>query len=141
MDNNFANLIADTEHWQNCKPPLSPNQEEVRLYKELIGDNSPVCLLGMTKELIHLCDLAVDLKPINIKKPTLQCDWNNLEGSFGAIIGDGVLNLTGLQFIEKALKISKKFICRTFTYKQPGMKYATIFPTEFPGSKVVIQTQ
>ena len=152
-------LINDVAHWQNLKPPLAPNELEISVYKELIRDSKPVCLLGMTKELVPLCDFAVDLNPLNIGKPTIKSDWNeiaNLKVSgvdfnsgkceiskfhAGAIIGDGPINLTGFQFIEKALSVADKLICRVFMVKQPGMKYAQFFPTEFPGSHVIVNTQ
>lgn len=134
-------IASDTDHWQNCKPPLSPNEKEIALYRELVRGKSPVCLLGMTKGLVPLCDLAVDLTPINVGIPTLQSDWNDLSGRFGAVIGDGVLNLAGMGLIEKMLKISDRFVARVFMKKQPGMKYATFFPVEFPGCKSITITQ
>jgi hypothetical protein len=136
-------LINDVQHWQNLKPPLAPNEAEIEIYREYIGDSKPVCLLGMTKELVPLCDFAVDLNPLNIGKPTIKSDWNDLEETSEVIIGDGILNFTGFQFVEKALSISKKLICRIFMAKQLGMKYATYFPKqpEFPGTYKLTHTQ
>ncbi len=120
---------------------MCPNQEEITIYKEWIGDKHPVCLLGMTSELVSLCDMAADLNPIEIGKPTIKCDWNELNGQYGTVIGDGVINLEGLPLVEKILKISDRFITRVFTRKFPWMKYATIFPCDFPGSKEIVTTQ
>jgi hypothetical protein len=137
-------MINDTAHWQNLRPPLAPNEFEISLYKEHIAGLSNICLLGMTKELVPLCDLAVDLKPLDIGKPTIQCDWNELPDlNYGAIIGDGVLNLTGLEFVDRLLKMTQRVICRVFMKQQIGMKYAAslVFPTEFPKSTSVTMTQ
>jgi len=141
--NNLPQIIKDTSHWQNLTPPLAPNLFEISLYEKYIEFFSPVCLLGMTKELVDLCDVAVDLNPIQIKESlqVIKCDWNDLCGDFGVIIGDGVLNFTGLDFVHKALKLAKRAIFRVFMEKQPGMKYATIFLKEFPGCNQVIVTQ
>jgi hypothetical protein len=128
-------------HWQNLSPPSCPNEEETSLYKKLIGDSTPVCLLGMTKELVPFCDVAVDLNPHKIDKPIIKGNWADLTGSYGAIIGDGVLNLMGLEFVPQMLQLAPKLVCRVFMKKLPEMKYAQIFPTEFPGSKSVIITQ
>lgn len=143
----MTDLLEDTNHWQNLKPPLSPNEEEVAIYRKLIGDSKRVLLLGMTKELIPLCEAAVDLNPINIGKPVIKADWNDLllhvppgKNITDVIIGDGIINLTGFEFVEKALTIADKLICRVFMAKQQGMKYATWFPTEFPGAAEVIKT-
>jgi len=134
-------MIDDLEHWHNLKPPLSPNEYEISLYKKLIGDSSPVCLLGMTKELVNLCDVAIDIHPINIGKPTICDNWENISGTFGAVIGDGIPNLTGLDYVKKVLSVSEKFICRVFMKKQIGMKYATLFLTEFPDNSYLEVTQ
>ena len=79
--------------------------------------------------------------PIEINKPTIKCNWNDLDLKFDVIIGDGVLNLEGLQLVDKMLKLSNKFISRVFMKKQIGMKYATFFPSTFPNSKLIIPTQ
>lgn len=140
-------IVSDIEHWQNLKPPLSPNREEIAIYQQLIGEGKSVCLLGMTKELIPLCTLAVDLNPLEIGKPTIKADWNELslhvppgKNIADVIIGDGIINFTKFQFVDKALSIADKLVCRVFMAKQQGMKYADWFPTEFPGSKKVIKT-
>jgi hypothetical protein len=134
-------LIKDTSHWQNLKPPLSPNEYEVELYRHHIKGHGPICLLGMTKELIKLCDFMVDLNPIQQEKPVLRSDWSQINRHVDVIIGDGVLNLCGLDLLNNLLKITNKLICRVFMNKLEGMKYATYFPNEFPGSSLVIPTQ
>lgn len=134
-------LIQDTQHWQNLKPPLCPNVEEIKIYKDLVEGMNPVCMLGMTKELMQLCDYMVDLNPIEVPKKVIKSDWFSLEECADAIIGDGVINLTNNKLIEKMRKLCNKLICRVFTKKLPGMKYAQNFPTEFPESKLIIPTQ
>ena len=138
---NLSMLVNDMAHWHGMKPPLSPNKDEVFLYQEYINGKNPVCLLGMTKELVPFCHVAVDLNPIEIGKPTIKSDWNDLTGNFKVVIGDGVINLAGMELVDRMLKISERFICRVFMAKQPGMKYATYFPTSFPRSSLVITTQ
>lgn len=135
------NLLEDTEHWQNLKPPLSPNIEEVEIYKNQVKGMQPICLLGMTKELIPMCDYMVDLNPIKTSKKVIQCDWLNLEECSEAIIGDGVINLAGMRLVNSMRKICRKLVCRVFTKKLPGMKYATNFPDNFPDSRLIIPTQ
>lgn len=68
MNKKLQTMIEDYNHWHHQKPPLCPNDYEIRLYKELINDLKPIYLLGLTKELIDLCDYAVDLHKSNIEK-------------------------------------------------------------------------
>jgi hypothetical protein len=140
MIDKFTVMTVDSAHWQGKPSPLSPNHREIDLYRSLIGTRSPVCLLGMTKGLARFCDLAVDLNPIEIGKPTLTADWNDLTGPFGAVVGDGVVNLAGYQLVDKMLSVADRFIARVFMEKLPGMKYATFFPKEFPGASSVTIT-
>lgn len=134
-------IIEDTAHWQNLTPPLCPNEEEISLFKQAIGGKKPVYLLGLTKQLLDLCDVAIDINPIPISKPTLKLDWNELAG-FNAevIIGDGVMNLVQFDF-NKLASLTKRFVCRVFLRKHPGMKYATLFPNDFPNATSVTHTQ
>ena len=141
MEEKLLKIIEDTDHWHGKLPPFSPNEAEVVIYKQLIGDLFPVCLLGMTEKLVPLCDVAVDLNPVSINKITIKCNWNDLKDHYAVIIGDGVINLEGMQFVENMSKLCDRFISRVFLNKLEGMKYATFFPNEFPGSKEVIHTQ
>ena len=134
-------MIEDTTHWQNLKPPLSPNEYEVELFKLHINGFNPVCLLGMTKELIPLCHFMVDLNPISQDKPVIKSDWKNLDKTSSVIICDGVLNLAGIELIDHLLKLTDKIVCRTFLKKLEGMKYAQHFPQEFLGAELIIPTQ
>lgn len=136
-------LILDTPHWQNLRPPLSPNEEEVAIYAKKCMGLGPVCLLGMTKELAHLCDYMVDLNPISQPKPVIKSDWTSFSVSVPAevVIGDGVLNLVGPGLVDHLLKFHDRVVCRVFKRKFDGMKYATHFPTSFPGAKEITETQ
>ena len=116
-------MIHDTQHWQNLEPPLAPNTYEVELFKLHTNGLHPVCLLGMTKELIPLCDYMVDLNPIPQNKPIIQSDWKDLNKESSVIIGDGVLNLAGLELINYLLKLTNKIVCRVFLKKFNG-KYS-----------------
>jgi hypothetical protein len=134
-------MIEDTAHWQNLKPPLSPNDYEISLFRfHTIGFN-PVCLLGMTKELIPLCNFMVDLNPIPQNKPIIKSDWKELKEKSSVIICDGALNLTGLEIIDHLRTLANKIVCRVFLKKLDGMKYAKYFPQKFVGAELVIPTQ
>jgi len=134
-------LLKDTRHWQSLRPPLSPNEEEVRIYEEQCRTSGPICLLGMKKELIHICDYMVDLTPILQNKPVVRADWGGFSELAGVIMGDGVLNLAGYDLVHRLLKKCDRLVCRVFTRKLEGMKYATHFPTSFPEAKTIIHTQ
>lgn len=135
------NPILDTNHWQNLKPPLCPDEREVEIYARYCGKTKPVCLLGMTKELIHLCDYMVDLNPIPQEKPVIRSAWEDLEGRAEVILGDGVLNLAGIGLVQSLSRKCRKLVCRVFLKKLEGMKYATHFPNNFPGAEEVFETQ
>ena len=134
-------LIEDVDHWQNLKPPLSPNEYEIEIYRHYTKGHKPICLLGTTKELIGLCDYMVDLNPTEKSKPVVKCDWKNFNDFSEVVIGDGVLNLVGIDLVYHLLKNSKKVVCRVFLKKLEGMKYAQYFPSEFIDAKLVIPTQ
>lgn len=133
--------INDQDHWLNLKPPLAPNRIEVALFKELCRGRSPVLMLGLTKELRHLCDLMVDLNEIQAEKPVLRSNWFEFDQRADVIIADGALNLTGFELVPRLLTLCDRFVCRVFTKKHEGMKYATFFPTEFHAAKEIIPTQ
>ena len=133
--------LNDTQHWQNLRPPLAPNEYEVEIYRHHSRGMGAVCLLGMTKSLIPLCDFMVDLNPIPQEKLVVKNDWAELKVRPNVILGDGVLNLSGMGLVEKLLSASDKVVCRVFLRKLEGMKYAQHFPTEFPGAELVIPTQ
>ena len=95
----------------------------------------------MTKELQHLCDYMIDLHPIKQTKPVIKKNWNSFNEYVGCIIGDGVLNLEGLQLVDKLISKCDKLICRVFLEKFSWMKYAKHFPKEFVNAKFVIPTQ
>lgn len=134
-------LLKDTKHWRNLSPPLAPNEYEVGLYERYVKDRGPICLLGMTKELVHLCEYMVDLNPSPQERPVIKSDWASFTGMAEAIIGDGVLNLSGMELVPKLLSRCDLLVCRVFLKKLEGMKYAKYFPNDFPGSREVIMTQ
>lgn len=135
MENNFNDMINDKNHWHGRNPPLCPNPYEIECYKYNIKNKSPVCLLGMTKELLPLCDYAIDLNPVECDKPVRKMNWWDILEFSEVMIGDGVLNLVGLEFVDKVARLmTNSLVCRVFLKKQPWMKYATHFPTSFPGA-------
>ena len=134
-------LIKDTHHWQNLKPPLAPNDYEVGVYEKFVKERGPVCLLGMTRRLIPLCEYMVDLNPIPQERPVIKSDWSDFKEMADAVMGDGVLNLAGMDLVPKILSRCDLLVCRVFMKRLDGMKYATHFPKDFPGSREVIITQ
>ena len=134
-------LLKDTKHWQNLEPPLAPNEDEVKIYEKYVKGRGPICLLGMTKELAHLCEYMVDMNPIKQDRPVIKSDWADFNGMADAIMGDGVLNLAGMDLVPKLMERCDILVCRVFLRKFAGMKYATHFPNSFPGSRDVVVTQ
>lgn len=134
-------MFNDTSHFLNLPVPYAPNAAEVLIYQKEIDNNSPVCLLGLTPSLRHLCDYMVDLAKIETEKPLIICDWWKMDMKSEVIIGDGVLNLYSVDFVDKMMGLTKKFVTRVFLKKLEKMKYATFFPNDFPNAKKVIHTQ
>jgi len=119
--------MNDLAHFSNLSPPLSPNKEEIEIYKTHIPVNSTVLLLGYTKELLDLADTAIDINPIPHEK-VKRGNWFDITDVYDVIIGDGVLNLAGGILVEKLLKYTRKIlIIRFFPEKLKEMKYATHF--------------
>lgn len=134
-------IQEDIQHWQNLQPPLCPNSYEIEIYSHHTKGLKPICLLGMTKELQFICDYMIDLHPIKQNKPVYKKDWKEFNDNAEAIIGDGVLNLEGLELVNLLYSKCKKLIFRVFTKKFDWMKYACYFPKEFPKANLVIPTQ
>jgi|LakMenE18May11ns_1017448.scaffolds.fasta_scaffold9018040_1 hypothetical protein len=134
-------MIKDLNYWQNLSPPMCPNSYEIELYHHHVKGCGPVCLLGMTKQLQHLCEYMIDLHPIKQDRPVLRKNWNEIDTYSEAFIGDGVLNLEGLQLVDKLLKNCEKLVFRVFLKKFSWMKYEKHFPDKFPNAKFVIPTQ
>lgn len=129
------------EYWQDMPPPMSPNEYEVEIYRHHCKGHKSVCLLGMTKKLQEFCDFMVDLNPIEQNKPVVKCDWNLMDNNSEVCIGDGVLNLEGLQLVDKLLKKCDKLVTRVFLKKFSWIRYATHFPNSFPNASLIIPTQ
>lgn len=114
-------------HFSKLVPPLAPNETEVALYDNLIGQNRErVLLLGYTKQLLHLSTEALDLNPPPESK-VAKGNWFDIAEPYDVIIGDGVLNLVGGSLVEHLKRFCSKLIIRFFTDKIEGMKYATYF--------------
>jgi len=133
-------IQEDLEHWQNLQPPLSPNSYEISLYSELTSHGiagGNVLLLGETKSLMGFAAKTIDLHPIRGE----YGDWFDIQGLYSTIIGDGVINLAGMELVDVVRPHCKRFVTRVFTKRLPGMKYATYFPTVFPDSSLNFKTQ
>lgn len=133
-------MLNDVEHFNSLKPPLAPNDNEVEIYKSYIEGKT--ILLGYTKQLIDLCDLAFDLNP-PINSKVVKKDWFTIDEHYNTIIGDGVLNLVSGDLVEYLSKHCDQLIIRFFTEKIDGMKYATNFRdnTAFLLPDKIIDTQ
>lgn len=135
----------DANHWVGKAPPFSPNKYEIELYRHHTKGYGPICLFGMTKSLQPLCDFMIDINPSPQEKPVIKMDWNDYKGEGNlyseVVIGDGILNLEGIQLAETIMRYCEKLICRVFLKKFEWMIYAEHFPQKFPGSSLLIPTQ
>ena len=89
-------------------------------------------LLGSTKDLLCLCDAALDIFPVYTDKKIVAGNWTDNDIFYQNIIGDGILNLNEVlcdQIIAMAKKNCRRLLVRVFNYKLPIMKVATYFPT------------
>jgi hypothetical protein len=121
--------------------PLYPNENEVKIYEKYKG-NGKVLLLGYTKQLIHLCDVAMDINPPKTLENIIKQDWFTIKEHYDTIIGDGVLNLVGGDLVQYLSNHCNTLIIRFFTEKINGMKYATQFKsnTNFLLPDIIIDT-
>lgn len=136
-------MIEDSDHFNNLQYPLAPNPYEASIYESYVNNHNTL-LLGYTKQLIHLCDIAMDINPLeNCDKKILQQDWFTIGDHYDVIIGDGVLNLVGGDLVKHLSLYCNVLVIRFFTEKIPGMKYATYFRsnTSFLLPDVIIDTQ
>lgn len=123
----------DKTYWANLLPPLAPSSSDVVIFEQnIIGEQ--VILLGITKELVHLADLAVDSDPYVLNSIfTVIDDWLNYRGYADTYIGDGVLNIISMEdcntLISNISEWSQRLIVRVFNEKTPEMRVAFNFPT------------
>lgn len=91
-------------------------------------------LLGSTRELLNLCDVALDVDPVYADKKIIVGDWLENTMFFENIIGDGVLNFNE-DLCNKLLKMAEKncsqFMVRAFNYRLPIMQVADYFPSVY----------
>lgn len=125
-------------HWINLPYPLRPNPAEVEIFRENLLPGKTL-LLGSTKDLLPLCDVAVDLDPKYEDSKLIYGDWYNISGDYENIIADGSLNWGAEELLPIIEKHCKRFICRVFSEKLPGMKYATHFYSEFEGAEKIAE--
>jgi hypothetical protein len=130
--------LEQDPHWVNLPYPLKPCDAEVDVYrKHLITGNT--LMLGSTKQLIDICDVAVDLAPRYDHHKIIKGDWYKLFGFYENIIADGSINLTGPSLIDAVKPHCKQFISRVFSKKFPTMKYAELFYSEFPNATKIAE--
>ncbi len=139
--NQWTQFLERLDEWA---PPLRPCAEDVFLYEQCLRPSDRTLLLGVTPELMHLADVAVDNNAKVIEGAVghpravpLLGDWGDLpfHSAFDAIIGDGCLNVfqgTPDHFfaqMRRALKPGGRLILRVFLSpeeKEPldGILYA-----------------
>lgn len=137
------------DHYNNLIPPLAPNSSEIEIYnryvKQIKTDNKKTCLLlGFTKELIDLSDVAIDIDPPpNSNAKIITDDWFNINTYYDIIIGDGCINMVGGKLIEHLSQFCGTLVIRFFMDKLSEMKYATRFRhnTPFLLPDEIIETQ
>ena len=121
----------EKDYWASLTPPLAPSSHDVEIYRTNLIEGSTL-LLGSTKQLLDLCDIALDVSPVYQDKKIIVGDWVNNEMFFENIIGDGVLNFNHNlcnQLLEMAEKNCNQFLVRAFNYKMPMMRVADYFPS------------
>ena len=119
------------DYWASLTPPLAPSNLDVEVYKKNLVKGSTL-LLGSTKKLLELCDVAMDISPVYEDKKIIVGDWVRNAIFFENIIGDGVLNFNQNlcnQLLEMAEKTCNQFLVRSFNYRMPIMKVADYFPS------------
>uniref|UniRef100_A0A6C0C9F6 Uncharacterized protein n=1 Tax=viral metagenome TaxID=1070528 RepID=A0A6C0C9F6_9ZZZZ len=128
-------------HFSNLPLPLYPNEYEADIYTR--HKKGKTLLLGYTKQLLHLCDDAMDNNPNLDIKNVIKQDWFTLDKHYDTVIGDGVLNLVGGGLVTYLSTRCDRLIVRFFTEKINGMRYATFFKhnTAFLLPDVIIDTQ
>lgn len=120
----------DKTHWLSLQPPSAPWDEDVEVYRRLMVPGR-VLLLGCTEKLLPLADQALDLQPLYADAKIRQGDWLENSDFFENIIGDGVFHLDArmsVDLLEMAKRCSQTLICRSFTKRLEGMRYAQHFP-------------
>lgn len=92
--NHWEKLSNRLNEWGS---PLRPCSEDVKLYENQVGPKDRTLLLGVTQELLHLADVAVDnnqkvVETIGAK--AVLADWGDLpfKSEFDVAIGDGSLS-------------------------------------------------
>ncbi len=123
--------MLSKEYWSQDLPrPLSPNDEDVSIFKDNMISGRTL-LLGCTRKLLDLSDVQIDLDPWWIGPNTITGNWLDNKDFFENIICDGDLCFTkelSDSMLEMASKNCKVFINRSFTRKLPIMKIADYFP-------------
>lgn len=110
------NMHTDIEYWTSHVPPAAPSDDDVEVFRShIIGSNT--LLLGSTKQLLGLCDIAYDLCP-KYDNPIIQDrDWITIDSQFDTIISDGALCFGrdfSLALLERLSKHCKRFVLRSF---------------------------
>jgi hypothetical protein len=136
--------MVDSNYWSGEHPrPLSPNADDVEVYRSFIDDGQTVLLLGNTRLLMPLCTAAMDAEPFLDDSRVITQDWTTNNVRYDVIIGDGVLNFTAdlaQQLLDMASASCSTFVARSFSQRLDIMRVADNFPTadDFPIAPSVV---
>lgn len=123
---------VDKEYWASDLPyPLSPSDEDVKIYENHLLDGSTL-MLGCTQKLIPLSDRQLDIDPWYEDESVIVGDWTKNRHFYTNIILDGGLCFSKElcdNIIEMASKNCKIFISRSFRHKLNTMRIAAYFPS------------
>lgn len=126
--------MVNRDYWSGEHPrPLTPDAEDVDVFRSYIGEDDTVLLLGNTRLLMPLCTAAMDSDPFIDDPRVIQQDWTTNTTRYDVIIGDGVLNFTADladDLVTMASKRCRTFVARSFSERLPIMRIADNFPTE-----------
>lgn len=124
-------MVVDKTYWGSELPyPLSPSDEDVKIYEKYLVDGSTL-MLGCTKKLIPLSDRQLDIDPWYEDESVIVGDWTKNKHFYTNIILDGGLCFTKElcdNIIDMASKNCKVLITRSFRHKLPTMRIANYFP-------------
>jgi hypothetical protein len=124
--------VVNRDYWSGEHPrPLTPDAEDVDVFRSYIGEDDTVLLLGNTRLLMPLCTAAMDTDPFIDDPRVIQQDWTTNATQYDVIIGDGVLNFTADladALIQMASQHCRTFVARSFSTRLPIMRIADNFP-------------
>lgn len=121
--------MIEPEYWGTLKEPLKPSASDVKFFADNIFGK--VALLGCTKELMPLCEVAIDADPYYYDVKIVIDDWLNYTMHTDCVIADGSFNILTEEDCNKIITMAKanrgKLIVRFFNSRLQSMKVAFNF--------------